>query len=128
MRGSMDPSEYKHVALGLMFLKYISDGFDEHYQKLVAQKSSDADPKDRDEYKADNIFWVPQIARWTFLQNNAKQPNIGTLIDDAMVAIEKENPSLKGVLSKDFARPALDKSYHLELAPSFLGGKRFTQN
>jgi len=109
MRGSMDPSEYKHVALGLMFLKYISDGFDEHYHKLVAQKSSGADPEDRDEYKADNVFWVPQIARWAFLQNNAKQPNIGTLIDDAMVAIEKENPSLKGVLPKDFARPALDK-------------------
>jgi type I restriction enzyme M protein len=109
MRGSMDPSEYKHVALGLMFLKYISDGFDEHYNKLVGQKSSGADPEDRDEYRADNVFWVPQIARWVFLQNNAHQPNIGTLIDDAMVAIEKENPSLKGVLPKDFARPALNK-------------------
>ena len=81
MRGSMDPSEYKHVALGLMFLKYISDGFEEHYQKLVSQSSSGADPEDRDEYKAENVFWVPQNARWTFLQNNAIQPNIGTLID-----------------------------------------------
>jgi type I restriction enzyme M protein len=110
LRGSMDPSEYKHVVLGLMFLKYISDGFDEQYQKLVAQKSTGADPEDRDEYRAENVFWVPQNARWTFLQNNAKQPTIGRLIDDAMDAIEKENPSLKGVLPKDFARPSLDKT------------------
>ncbi|PKO02334.1 MAG: N-6 DNA methylase [Chloroflexi bacterium HGW-Chloroflexi-5] len=110
LRGSMDPSEYKHVVLGLMFLKYISDGFEEQYQKLVAQKSSGADPEDRDEYRAENVFWVPQNARWTFLQNNAKQPTIGRLIDDAMDAIEKENPSLKGVLPKDFARPSLDKT------------------
>lgn len=110
LRGSMDPSEYKHVVLGLMFLKYISDGFEEQYQKLVAQKASGADPEDRDEYRAENVFWVPQNARWTFLQNNAKQPTIGRLIDDAMDAIEKENPSLKGVLPKDFARPSLDKT------------------
>ena len=110
LRGSMDPSEYKHVVLGLMFLKYISDGFDEQYQKLVAQKSSGADPEDRDEYRAENVFWVPPTARWTFLQNNAKQPSIGRIIDDAMDAIEKENPSLKGVLPKDFARPSLDKT------------------
>jgi type I restriction enzyme M protein len=109
MRGSMDPSEYKHVVLGLMFLKYISDGFEEQYNKLVTQKSSGADPEDRDEYTAENVFWVPQTARWQFLQKNAKQPNIGIIIDDAMVAIEKENPALKGVLPKDFARPALDK-------------------
>jgi len=110
LRGSMDASEYKHVVLGLMFLKYISDGFEEQYQKLVAQRSSGADPEDRDEYRAENVFWVPQVARWSYLQKNSKQPNIGTLIDEAMVAIEKENPSLKGVLPKDFARPALDKT------------------
>lgn len=109
LRGSMDSSEYKHVVLGLLFLKYISDGFEEHHQQLVAQQSSGANPEDRDEYKAENVFWVPPSARWTHLRNNAKQPNIGTLIDDAMLAIEKENPSLKGVLPKDFARPALDK-------------------
>lgn len=109
LRGSMDPSEYKHVVLGLMFLKYISDGFEEQYQKLVSQKSSGANPEDRDEYRAENVFWVPQNARWTYLQNNAKQPSIGRLIDDSMDSIEKENPTLKGVLPKDFARPALDK-------------------
>lgn len=109
LRGSMDSSEYKHVVLGLLFLKYISDGFEEHHQLLVTQKSSGANPEDRDEYKAENVFWVPPSARWTYLRNNAKQPNIGILIDDAMIAIEKENPSLKGVLPKDFARPALDK-------------------
>lgn len=110
LRGSMDSSEYKHVVLGLMFLKYISDGFAELHQRLEADLATGADPEDRDEYKAENVFWVPPSARWTYLQNNAKQPNIGTLIDDAMLAIEKENPSLKGVLPKDFARPALDKT------------------
>ena len=109
MRGSMDPSEYKHVVLGLMFLKYISDGFEEQHQKLISQKSSEADPEDRDEYKAENVFWVPQNARWAYLQNNAHQPTIGRIIDEAMEAIEKENPILKGVLPKDFGRPALDK-------------------
>lgn len=109
LRGSMDPSEYKHVALGLLFLKYISDGFEEHHQVLLKNKSSGADPEDRDEYTAENVFWVPPSARWTYLQANAHQPGIGRIIDDAMEAIEKENPSLKGVLPKDFARPALDK-------------------
>jgi type I restriction enzyme M protein len=107
MRGHMDPSEYKHVALGLIFLKYISDAFNEHYEKLKADK--DSDPEDRDEYIAENIFWVPQAARWSKLQAEAKLPSIGKTIDDAMVAIEKENPSLKGVLSKDYNRPQLDK-------------------
>jgi type I restriction enzyme M protein len=92
MRGHMDPAEYKHVALGLIFLKYISDAF-----------------QDRDEYTGENIFWVPKEARWSVLQANAKQPIIGKLLDDAMDAIERENPSLKGVLPKDYARPALDK-------------------
>ena len=110
LRGSMDSSEYKHVVLGLLFLKYISDGFDELYQKLLKERAAGADPEDRDEYAAENVFWVPQNARWSSLQKDAHQPKIGVMIDDAMVAIEKENPSLKGVLPKDFARPALDKN------------------
>jgi type I restriction enzyme M protein len=108
MRGHMDAGEYKHVALGLIFLKYISDSFGELHARLAAEPG--ADPEDRDEYIAENVFWVPKEARWSFLQANAKQPTIGKLIDDAMVAIEKENPSLKGVLPKDYARPTLDKT------------------
>ncbi len=107
MRGHMDPGEYKHVVLGLVFLKYISDAFEERYRELQADEF--ADPEDRDEYRAENVFWVPKDARWPHLQANAKQPTIGKLIDDAMVAIEKENPSLKGVLPKDYARESLDK-------------------
>ncbi|MBI3291479.1 MAG: SAM-dependent DNA methyltransferase [Elusimicrobia bacterium] len=107
MRGHMDPGEYKHVALGLIFLKYISDAFEQRRVELAKEKG--ADPEDRDEYLAENIFWVPKQARWSNLQANAKQPTIGKLIDDAMVAIEKENPSLKGVLPKDYARSSLDK-------------------
>jgi type I restriction enzyme M protein len=107
LRGHMDSAEYKHVVLGLIFLKYISDAFQERYEAL--KKEPHADPEDRDEYTAENVFWVPKVARWPRLQDNAKQPTIGKLIDDAMVAIEKENPSLKGVLSKDYARPSLDK-------------------
>src|SRR6516164_10265817 len=111
LRGHMDAAEYKHVVLGLVFLKYISDAFEEHRQNLVA--TAGADPEDRDEYAADNVFWVPKEARWQGdggLQAKAKQPTIGKLVDDAMVAIEKENPSLKGVLPKDYARPTLDKT------------------
>jgi type I restriction enzyme M protein len=107
LRGHMDAAEYKHVVLGLIFLKYISDAFQERYE--VLKKERHADAEDRDEYTAENVFWVPKVARWQRLQDNAKQPTIGKLIDDAMVAIEKENPSLKGVLSKDYARPSLDK-------------------
>src|SRR4051794_2308723 len=107
MRGHMDSAEYKHVALGLIFLKYISDAFEERRQVLLKDKY--ADPEERDEYTAENVFWVPKQARWDQLQKNAKQVNIGKIIDDAMVAIEKENPQLKGVLPKDYARPALDK-------------------
>ena len=113
LRGHMDAGEYKHVALCLIFLKYISDAFAEHYQKVATDPL--ADPEDRDEYTAENIFWVPAVARWSHLQNDAKQPTIGKLIDDAMVEIEKENPSLKGVLPKDYARPALDKQLLGEL-------------
>ncbi len=110
MRGHMDAAEYKHVVLGLIFLKYISDAFKAKYDDLAARQDTDyTDPEDRDEYAAENIFWVPKEARWDKLQAGAKQPTIGKLIDDAMVAIEKENPSLKGVLPKNYSRPALDK-------------------
>ena len=108
LRGHMDAAEYKHVVLGLVFLKYISDAFQELHDRLGADKSSD--PEDRDEYLAENVFWVPKNARWPKLQAAAKQPTIGKDIDDAMVAIEKDNPTLKGVLSKDYARPSLDKT------------------
>src|SRR3990170_4880332 len=107
LRNNMDAAEYKHVVLGLIFLKYISDAFEEKHTQLVAEKSKGADPEDQDEYRAFNIFWVPKEARWSYLQANAKQPTIGKLVDDAMVAIERDNPSLKGVLSKDYGRPAL---------------------
>ena len=106
MRGHMDAAEYKHVVLGLIFLKYISDAFQERYDTLSNEEG--ADPEDRDEYLADNIFWVPREARWSALQAQAKLPAIGRLVDDAMIAIEKENPSLKGTLPKDYARPSLN--------------------
>lgn len=122
MRGHMDPAEYKHVVLGLIFLKYISDAFEERHSQLklltdepaseyyVSEELARYDViEDRDEYLSENIFWVPKEARWPHLQANAKQPTIGKLIDDAMVAIEKENPKLKGVLPKDYGRPTLDK-------------------
>lgn len=107
LRGNMEPSDYKHVVLGLIFLKYISDAFEAKHQALLAEDPRVAE--DKDEYLADNVFWVPKEARWSHLQANAKRPEIGTLIDDAMRAIEKDNESLKGVLPKDYARPALNK-------------------
>ncbi|MGV0998872.1 MAG: type I restriction-modification system subunit M [Fluviibacter sp.] len=107
LRGNMEPSDYKHVALGLIFLKYISDAFEAKHKSLLVEDAQAAE--DKDEYLADNVFWVPKEARWSHLQANAKQPSIGTLIDDAMRAIEKDNESLKGVLPKDYARPALNK-------------------
>jgi len=123
LRGHMDAAEYKHVVLGLIFLKYISDAFEERRTMLETELSDPksewyvAEPEvqyrsleDRDEYKSVNIFWVPIEARWATLQANAKQPTIGKTIDDAMVAIGRDNPSLKGVLPKDYARPALDKT------------------
>ncbi len=110
LRGHMDASEYKHVVLGLIFLKYISDAFQAKYSQLEATQDTEyTDPEDRDEYAATNIFWVPKEARWAKLQSSAKQPTIGKIVDDAMVAIEKENPTLKGVLPKDYSRPSLDK-------------------
>ena len=108
LRGNLDAAEYKHVVLGLIFLKFISDAFEERHAALAKDKS--ADPEDRDEYTADNIFWVNKIARWSYLQGRAKQPTIGKKpSDDAMIAVEKDNPTLKGVLPKDYARPHLDK-------------------
>ncbi|CAK0766926.1 Type I restriction enzyme HindI methylase subunit [Gammaproteobacteria bacterium] len=111
LRNNMDAAEYKHVVLGLIFLKYISDTFEEHRAKLIAGQGDyeGANPEDQDEYKAENVFWVPREGRWSHLQANAKQPTIGKTVDDAMVAIERDNPRLKGVLPKDYARPALDK-------------------
>src|SRR3989441_12062207 len=110
LRGSMDAAEYKHVVLGLIFLKYISDAFEERHAALVAEKAQGADPEDPDEYRAQNIFWVPPEARWSHLKAQARQPTIGQLVDDAMAGIERDNPALKGVLPKDYARPALDKT------------------
>ena len=109
LRGSMDAAEYKHVVLGLLFLKYISDAFEEQHAILEADRDKGADPEDPDEYRAINTFWVPMDARWSLLKANAKQSTIGQMVDDAMVAIERDNPSLKGVLPKDYARPGLDK-------------------
>ncbi len=109
LRSNMDAAEYKHVVLGLIFLKYISDAFEEQRAKLEADRAQGADPEDPDEYRAVNIFWVPKEARWSKLKSEAKQPTIGKVIDDAMLAIERDNPSLKGVLPKDYAHPRLDK-------------------
>lgn len=107
LRGHMDAAVYKHTVLGLVFLKYISDAFEEKHTALLEEDPQAAE--DRDEYIAENIFWVPKEARWSFIQKKAKDPLIGKLIDDAMVAIEKENKTLKGVLQKDYSRPDLDK-------------------
>ena len=132
LRGSMDAAEYKHVCLGLLFLKYISDAFEEKHAALLAEKAEGADPEDPDEYRALSIFWVPPEARWPHLKAQARQSSIGQIVDDAMAGIERENevsvkanvsaanvkprsggrshnPALKGVLPKDYARPALDK-------------------
>ena len=114
LRGNMEPSDYKHVALGLIFLKHISDSFearraelledDKHFEDKNLTKPSE----DPDEYAAENVFWVPREARWSHLQASARQTSIGKLIDEAMIAIEKRNESLKGVLPKDYGRPALN--------------------
>jgi len=109
LRNNMDAAEYKHVVLGLIFLKYISDAFEAKHAELAAQKAEGADPEDPDEYRAASIFWVPPEARWQYIKSMAPQPTIGQLVDDAMAAIERDNPSLKGVLPKDYARPGLDK-------------------
>lgn len=112
LRKNIDAAEYKHIVLGLVFLKYISDSFEELYQKLKEGKEEfeGADPEDKDEYKGENVFWVPPVARWNYLHSRSKLPTIGKDIDDAMEAIEKENPSLKGILAKVYSRPNLDKT------------------
>lgn len=107
LRSNMDAAEYKHVVLGLIFLKYISDAFGELHEAL--KKEEFADPEDPEEYRAENVFWVPPEARWDYLEKRAKEPEIGKLIDDAMHAIERDNGDLKGVLPKDYAREALSK-------------------
>jgi type I restriction enzyme M protein len=109
LRGHLDAAEYKNVVLGLIFLKYVSDSFEILHTHLAAQSSQGADPEDRDEYIADRVFWVPKVARWSFLRANAKQPVIGNLIDEAMLAIEHDNPSLRGVLPGNYGRATLDK-------------------
>jgi len=111
LRKNMDAAEYKHVVLGLIFLKYISDAFEELYNKLKDGKGDyeGADPEDKNEYVAEKVFYVPPSARWTWLQGRAKLPTIGKDIDEAMDAIEKDNPSLKGVLPKVYAQEKLDK-------------------
>ena len=107
LRGNIDASEYKSVVLGLIFLKYISDRFDEKYQQLVEE--GDGFEEDVDEYISEGIFFVPETARWSVIDSKAHTPEIGTVIDDAMRAIEKENKRLKDILPKNFARPELDK-------------------
>ena len=116
LRGNISASDYKYVVLGLIFLKYVSDAFGKQYQKAIDEQF---DPEDRDWYVADNIFWIPKEARWDHLVANAKQPEIGLLVDAAMDAIERDNPSLKGVLPKNYAREALDKRRLGELIDLF---------
>ena len=103
LRGSMDAAEYKHVVLGLIFLKYISDAFEEYHAELETQISEGADPEDPDEYRAEGIFWVPSEARWAHLKDQARQSSIGTLVDDAMTKVERDNPALNGELPKDLS-------------------------
>lgn len=117
LRGNMDAAEYKHVALGLIFLKYISDRFEERRQEILAEPDTPVDLKeelteDRDAYTAENVFWVPTTARWTYLKEHATsvEPTIGVLVDNAMSELEKENTSLRGVLSRNYARPELDQA------------------
>ena len=112
LRKNIDAAEYKHIILGLIFLKYISDAFDELHQKLIQGEGdyAGADPEDRDEYKAENVFFVPQEARWSYLQAQAKQPEIGKFVDAAMDAIERENSKLlKGIVPKVYAQQKLDQ-------------------
>ena len=108
LRNNVDAAEYKHVVLGLLFLKYISDSFDEVYQEL--KKDPESNTEDRDEYTSRRIFWVPKEARWEYLSSNAKKPEIGEIIDSAMDAVERDNRSLRGVLVKNYARPNLSKA------------------
>ena len=117
LRSNMDAAEYKHVVLGLIFLKYVSDSFEERYN--VLKEEGYGDEEDRDEYLAENVFWVPKEARWSEIKAHATSTDIGQVLDSAMEAIEKENDSLKGVLTKNFARPELDKTRLGELVTLF---------
>ena len=119
LRKNLEPSDYKHVVLGLIFLRHVSQSFETRHEELLAEDPDAAE--DSDEYTAENIFWVPKKARWSHLQANAKQPSIGKLIDEAMSAIEAANPTLKGVLPKEYNRPALDKVMLGELIDLFSG-------
>ncbi|MGN6803266.1 MAG: type I restriction-modification system subunit M N-terminal domain-containing protein, partial [Ginsengibacter sp.] len=110
LRKNMDAAEYKHVVLGLIFLKYISDAFEELHDKLVGLKDEGADPEDKNEYIAEKVFYVPPSARWKWIQGRASLPSIGSDVDAAMVAIEKDNPSLRNVLPKVYAQEKLDKT------------------
>jgi len=126
LRSNMDAAEYKHVVLGLIFLKYVSDSFNRLYERL--QEVEYADPEDPDEYRAENVFWVPPEARWSTLQKRAKEHEvIGQLVDQAMAAIERDNPKLRGVLPRDYARPALDKQRLGELI-DLISGVGFGQS
>lgn len=125
LRNNMNAAEYKHVVLGLIFLKYISDSFEARRTELLVEAASGADPEDPDEYRSENVFWVPKEARWDALLASAKDPRIGHLLDDAMITIERDNPSLKGVLPKEYARPGLDKQRLGELI-DLIGGIPFT--
>jgi len=129
LRSNMDAAEYKHIVLGLIFLKYISDAFNDLYEQLKAGEGEfeGADPEDADEYLAYNIFFVPEKARWQYLQDRAKQPEIGKWLDEAMDVIEKINPSLKGVLPKIYADPELNKQRLGELI-DLIGTIGFTQS
>jgi len=109
MRGNLDAAEYKHVVLGLIFLKYVSDAFEQKHADLTAKIAEGYNPEDPDEYTSETIFWVPPEARWSHIRSQARQPTIGRTIDDAMIAIERDNAKLKGILPKTYAREALDK-------------------
>ncbi len=117
LRGSMDAAEYKHVVLGLIFLKYVSDSFNEKHLELV--KEGSGFEEDKDEYTAESIFYVPLEARWSTIEAYATSPDIGKVIDRAMELIEKENNTLKGVLNKNYSRPELDKTRLGELVTLF---------
>lgn len=117
LRGNIESSEYKHVILGLVFLKYISDSFTERYEEI--KKEYPGMEEDRDAYSSENVFFVPKEARWEFIKSQAKQPTIGQIIDNSMVLIERENASLKNVLPKNYARPELDKTRLGELIDLF---------
>ena len=123
LRNNLDAAEYKHVVLGLILLKYISDAFTDRHSQLLGEVAEGADPEDPDEYRSENVFWVPKEARWPLLQANAKQPSIGRLVDDAMTAIERDNPSLKDVLPKQYARETLDKE---RLGEEWVGGSSYS--